>query len=310
MDALVLKVLNHYNDHKPNKLSKLKGDASSREYYRDQKNNLIICHYHNDKQGFDNFVSLQKILDKNKIKAPKVLHASFPILIQEDLGDISLNLKITEENYLKVIETLIDWQKLPTKFEYKESEKKFNVEKFLWELNFGQKHLDELIKKEQTFDLQDDFKSICEDIVNETNCPTHRDFHSKNLMVYNNDIVVIDFQDARTGPFLYDLVSLIEDPYVELSESYKIKLKKEFINLNTLAVSDFESLYKKTLIQRLFKACGSFASQKNLKGTDEYLKYLKPALTNLSKNLESSEYSKLKTYIDLNLELWTNLENN
>ena len=43
----------------------------------------------------------------------------------------------------------------------------------------------------------------------------HRDFHSRNLMVLsNNEIGVIDFQDAVIGPITYDLVSLLRDCYI------------------------------------------------------------------------------------------------
>jgi aminoglycoside/choline kinase family phosphotransferase len=44
----------------------------------------------------------------------------------------------------------------------------------------------------------------------------HRDFHSRNLMVLPTDNPgVIDFQDALAGPVGYDLVSLLEDCYID-----------------------------------------------------------------------------------------------
>jgi len=43
----------------------------------------------------------------------------------------------------------------------------------------------------------------------------HRDFHSRNLLVIeNNSPGVIDFQDAVVGPITYDVVSLYRDCYV------------------------------------------------------------------------------------------------
>lgn len=44
----------------------------------------------------------------------------------------------------------------------------------------------------------------------------HRDFQSRNLMVYDQTIFIIDFQGARTGPPGYDLASLLIDPYVNI----------------------------------------------------------------------------------------------
>jgi len=42
----------------------------------------------------------------------------------------------------------------------------------------------------------------------------HRDFHSRNLMLLESGLGVIDFQDAVTGPCTYDLVSLLKDCYI------------------------------------------------------------------------------------------------
>ncbi|MEN7343005.1 MAG: phosphotransferase [Pseudomonadota bacterium] len=47
------------------------------------------------------------------------------------------------------------------------------------------------------------------------NAFVHRDYHSRNLMVRDDDTLsIIDFQDAMYGPYTYDLVSLLRDCYV------------------------------------------------------------------------------------------------
>ena len=45
----------------------------------------------------------------------------------------------------------------------------------------------------------------------------HRDYHSRNLMLHDGSLYIIDFQDARMGPDTYDLVSLLRDSYVDLT---------------------------------------------------------------------------------------------
>jgi aminoglycoside/choline kinase family phosphotransferase len=43
----------------------------------------------------------------------------------------------------------------------------------------------------------------------------HRDFHARNLMVLADDsLATIDFQDAVWGPVTYDPVSLLRDCYL------------------------------------------------------------------------------------------------
>lgn len=44
----------------------------------------------------------------------------------------------------------------------------------------------------------------------------YRDYQSKNLMIKDGGIWLIDFQGARLGPPYYDLASLINDPYVSM----------------------------------------------------------------------------------------------
>ena len=50
---------------------------------------------------------------------------------------------------------------------------------------------------------------------------THRDYQSRNLMVKDGELVVIDFQDALQGPRQYDLVALLRDSYVELDRAVR-----------------------------------------------------------------------------------------
>lgn len=42
----------------------------------------------------------------------------------------------------------------------------------------------------------------------------HRDYHSRNLMVCDDNPGILDFQDAVRGPLTYDLVSLLKDCYI------------------------------------------------------------------------------------------------
>jgi len=44
----------------------------------------------------------------------------------------------------------------------------------------------------------------------------HRDMQSRNIMVTQDRLRIIDFQSARTGPMQYDVASLLIDPYVHV----------------------------------------------------------------------------------------------
>ena len=59
----------------------------------------------------------------------------------------------------------------------------------------------------------------------------HRDYHSRNLMLHDGQLYIIDFQDARMGPDTYDLVSLLRDSYVDLPEQTVDELIAYFLAL-------------------------------------------------------------------------------
>ena len=75
--------------------------------------------------------------------------------------------------------------------------------------------------------------AIADELASEPRVLCHRDYHSRNLMLHGGTLHIIDFQDARMGPDTYDLVSLLRDSYVDLTDveldeliAYFLALKK------------------------------------------------------------------------------------
>jgi aminoglycoside/choline kinase family phosphotransferase len=99
-------------------------------------------------------------------------------------------------------------------------------------------------------------------------------------MIKDGEQIVIDFQDARMGTPLYDLVSLLEDCYYQIDGENKKRLIEYYYNTyfkafdSTKNFEQFKSLYDMMTIQRVFKAIGSFAyiyaDRKDLR----YIKYI------------------------------------
>jgi len=89
----------------------------------------------------------------------------------------------------------------------------------------------------------------------------HRDFHSRNLLVKDDQLYALDFQDARMGPVSYDLVSLLWDPYAYLKDGFRSLLYQEW---KAMLAPDFhsglETEVHRMKIQRLTKAVGSYSS--------------------------------------------------
>jgi len=67
--------------------------------------------------------------------------------------------------------------------------------------------------------LTDEFHQLALTLSHEPPEFMHRDFQSQNIHLANDQLTIIDFQNATAGPPHYDLVSLLKDAYVVLSES-------------------------------------------------------------------------------------------
>jgi len=59
------------------------------------------------------------------------------------------------------------------------------------------------------------FDIVCRNALEQPRCFVHRDFHSRNLLIVeDNNPGIIDFQGALAGPITYDLASLLRDGYI------------------------------------------------------------------------------------------------
>ncbi len=228
-----------------------------------------------------------------RIPKLKVADKQKPYILLEDLGDQSLE-KIVSKNskfvfsyYQQAIDQIINLQKKALIFSWPHFSKKSFFEEMLWTQKYLLKHFFS-IKMKTVFmkECQKEWKRICQKISSFCFLPSHRDYHSRNLMIKNKKLYMIDFQDAGLFPRFYDLVSLLYDSYVDVPK--KKELKEYFFSHMPAQDADKKSLLKEfqlTAIQRIFKACGSFASFYVLKNQDTHLSYILPSLRSLRKLL-------------------------
>lgn len=107
----------------------------------------------------------------------------------------------------------------------------------------------------------------------------HRDFHSRNLMIVEGqDLVLIDFQDAVTGPVTYDIASLIKDCYIRWPQpqvdqwalAYKHQLEG-LVDLQGVSDGHFLRWFDVMALQRHVKVLGTFARLYLRDGKASYL---------------------------------------
>ena len=85
------KYINNFIGNDNFSVSKIKGDASNRKYYRvrSKKRNLILMDSSLEKRNYNNFLKFTEIFKKNKICIPKILNknSNKKFLVMEDLGN-------------------------------------------------------------------------------------------------------------------------------------------------------------------------------------------------------------------------------
>lgn len=305
----------------------LAGDASARRYYRVVKEQtswvLMVWEPFKDDGSYP-FLSVLNHFRKNGVLVPEVV-AKAPelgLVLLEDLGDLTLERKFWENQnqeavypyYQQTIDELIKMHYTATAD--KSSCTAFNImfdtEKFLWEMNYAKTHLLQGICKINLSEselkaLENCFISICETLHKEPKFISHRDYHSRNVMIKLGKTRIIDFQDARLGPIQYDLVSLLRDSYVALDDEVAEKLIKYYLERRTemtlpaIPQEKFFDIYELQTIQRCFKACGSFASFYMTRQDKRYLKYISKTLHTVRQSLELfPQYKDFHKILDSN----------
>lgn len=305
---------------KTDAVQKLTGDASSRQYWRVNDKKFMLCHDPNN-ESFSNFIELQKYLNKIGINVPEMRAVqSGGHYLLDDLGDQTFLLELSNIShegeyrlYQSAIDIMIKFQSANLNIPSIVKNRSFDNEKLLYEINMTLKYFLEIMLKvpsEQIEEIRSDFNLVINELTNKPMCFTHRDYHSRNLMIQNNEIFVIDFQDARMGLPHYDLVSLLEDCYIDtgsvnrkkLLEYYWVNSNKNLFHSDNF--EDFMQIYYLSLIQRVFKAIGSFAYIYETRKDIRYLKYIGFAMEKIRRtlreiNLETNlRSSLLKPYYE------------
>ena len=73
-------------------------------------------------------------------------------------------------------------------------------------------------------------KELVENLLNQQFMPVHNDFERRNLMLFEDQLFVIDFQDLNVGPIGIDLASLL----FEHDRDYPEELLEEVLNLHII----------------------------------------------------------------------------
>ena len=321
------------------RLTPLSGDGSSRLFFNIKTETASFCGVlpakDNTQEGFAEAHAAFNIgshLKKRGLPVP-VIHAFDPVsgfILFEDLGetllhDLLLKKKKSSgelfgqeiaELYKEIIEILLFMQI---------SGSVHFDRKWCWDTQRYDKKL--MLEKESGYFMQ----AFCMDLLGIKSFPKkltdefkllagrtarqpavyflHRDFQSRNLMVSDDKIRIIDFQGARLGPLGYDLASLLIDPYAQLPEELQHELLEHYLqHLCTYGLDDLAFLkgYPCLAIQRNLQILGAYAFLGFQKQKIFFRQFILPATISLHQRLaqpETKDYPHLRKLTDNILNL-------
>ncbi len=259
-------------------LKEVKGDASFRKFFRNKNNRSIVVYAKKEKvKNLLIYDAVNKILNKNKILAPKLLNQNYKnnYIEVEDFGDNTLY-KVLKHNktnkelfFIKILKTLSRLQLIKDKQILNFNRQKYKVQKYedkilLNEAKlFSEWYAPTKINKFQIRKFKKGYQNEVKKLLSKLNLKNdtfvHRDFHVSNLIYVKNNIAVIDSQDALIGNKTYDLASLVDDVRFKTSNKLKNKiLNNYFKKLTKTEIKEFINDFEILSVLRNLKIIGIF----------------------------------------------------
>lgn len=298
-------------------IQKLFGEASYRVYYRlttEAKKTVVLMEMPKGKKMSASeeitnikkppqelpYINIQHYLKGLGLPVPEIISFDKETaqLILEDLGDTKLEDIVTKAKpneraawYKKAIDLLLELQtKTGLHADCIAFERSFDAPLFNWEFDHfweyyvGIAHQHLFIKET---------RKVTEELCKLPQGFTHRDYQSRNLMVKNDQLYIIDFQDALLGPKAYDVVCLLRDSYVDITPHLE-DLLGYYCEKAKQNLKKFRRVFDLQTVQRKLKDAGRFVYIDQVKKNPNFLKHIPLSLDYVKQALARlPEYKEL-----------------
>jgi len=228
-------------------------------------------------------------------------------LLLEDFGDVVLSTLLNDQTvdqyYAQSFKQLIELQQINGDAQLPA----YSYEKLMTEMRLLTDWMLPSLKiqptEQQLETIEQAFDFLAIEATNQPQVIVHRDFHSRNLMKIENEqeLGVIDFQDAVIGADTYDLISITRDAYVQWNAERVYEWFEVFYSLLPAAAKENRSFeqFKRDAdlmaIQRHLKILGIFVRLFERDGKSGYLKDLPRVMWYLLE--ESQGYDELNEFM-------------
>lgn len=259
------------------------------------------------------YAQLLRHLSAHGVSVPEVVEAQDGLLIMTDAGDRSLFSHVVEHGvapdlYHRVIDELLVLQvaarpDAPVVDHYDAAHQQWEQDYFVRCYLRQQVHVDATAATALVEEFAGLRKRIQRLIAPIRDYLMHRDYQSRNILLSDDRIVIIDVQSARIGPLTYDIASLLRDAYVDIGHEmeqellayYRGQLAARGIHLSAWQLAD---MYEATAVQRSMQVLGAFSNLSLNKGKPEFARYLPRALELLRRGVKRIHLPRLESLLD------------
>ena len=291
-------------------------DASFRRYFRllSADDSWIIMDAPPEKEDCQPFIKIARLIESVGVQSPHIFsfNQQQGFMQLSDLGSTAFLNRLTNQTvdvlYGDAINAIVKMQTIQADLP------EYNLELLQFEMSlfkdwYLQKHLGLQLSDTHSKILSDTFKLLAESALQQSTVFVHRDYHSRNLMLTeDNNPGVIDFQDAVNGPASYDLVSLIKDCYIAWPRQKQLAWIDQYLTLSKLKIDRQEFIKQLDLmgLQRHLKATGIFARLNHRDGKSAYLNDIPRTLAYVfdvcQRYDELSDFLKMLSSLDVKVD--------
>ena len=276
-------------------IEELRQEASDRKYYRIKADNFsyVLADNFDKTDQSANFLYASKILKNSSVNVPEVLAFSEDLrfLLLQDLGDKSLD---TDNEFKdeKILEMALE-QLSKIYFSDQDVLRSATKESLLIQTNsFIDFCKENKLSNDELKALENLRNNLVQNLLNQQFIPTHNDFERRNLMMFEENLFVIDFQDLNMGPIGIDLASIMYEHSYEYPKVLIDDLLEKHLKNNGLKASseELKNMIMHALAHRSMRIVGAFnkyfkeGKLLNRKSDlDKFLKRIYLALSTLKK---------------------------
>lgn len=224
-------------------LSAIADGGSDRRFFRlaHGRRTAVVLSQPGGGWELDSYVEIARFLGRFRAGAPEIyaFDRDQGIILMEDLGDLHLEDALreaspaeTESHYSRALDILVELETSVTESMLREGllrERIFDEKTLLGETAYFMR---EFIEGYCPVPVPDSWEAerrfLAATLEREPAVFMHRDFQSRNVMLKDGRLRIVDFQTAHRGPGLYDAASLLKDAYHPVPAPLRRKLLEEF----------------------------------------------------------------------------------